>query len=175
MRGKPKRMRILVFLAGFLVGITLMVGCSGKSEEAGVPSKNQYVEAGGGVTFDYPGRWVTTSASSQYAIVSLADPQAKAVSITVEKRAMPTGYTLKRFNDELVTSMNPAQVLSGTFPTIAGVSACETVFKADDSQVRIVNLEKNDTMYTILCRAPAAAFDSVQTAFNTVINSFKVP
>lgn len=172
MTGRQRKIGIPTFLVALLVGTTLIVGCSGKSGEAGAPTTKQYAE--NGISFNYPGTWVITSPSSQYAIVMLTDPQAKTVSITVEKRTMPSGYTLKTFNDELVIGIKPSHVLSGTFPTIAGAPACETVFRANDSQVRIVNLEKDDNMYTILCSAPAATFSNAQTSFNMVINSFKV-
>jgi len=135
------------------------------------PTTKHYT--GDKISFDYPGNWVTTSPSSQYAIVTFIDPQAKTVSVTVEKRAIPSGYTLKRFNDELGIGMNPTQTISGSFPTVAGVSACDSVFKINDSQFRMVNLEKDGNMYTILCNAPAATFDNAQTSFNMVINSFK--
>ena len=87
---------------------------------------------------------------------------------------MPSGYTLKRFNDELVIGMTPTQVISGTFPTVAGVSACETVFKTKDFQARFVCLEKNGELYNILCTAPPEVFDKTQTSFDMIINSFKV-
>jgi len=125
------------------------------------------------ISFDYPGNWVTASPSSQYAIVTFIDPQAKTVSVTVEKRAIPPGYTLKIFNDELGMGMKPTQMISGSFPTVAGVSACDSVFKINDSQFRMVNLEKDGNMYTILCNAPAATFDNAQSSFNRLINSFK--
>ena len=57
--------------------------------------------------------------------------------------------------------------------TVAGVSACDSVFKINDSQFKTVNLEKDRNLYTILCNAPAATFDNAQTSFNMVINSFK--
>jgi hypothetical protein len=125
------------------------------------------------ISFDYPGNWVTTSPSSQYAIVTFIDPQAQTISVTVEKRAIPSGYTLKIFNDELAMGMNPTQIISGSFPTVAGVSACDSVFKINDTQFRMVNLEKDGNMYTILCNAPAATFDNAQISFNMVINSFQ--
>jgi hypothetical protein len=126
------------------------------------------------ISFDYPGNWVTTNPGSQYAIVTFIDSQAQTISVTVEKRAIPSGYTLKIFNDELAMSMKPTQYISGSSPTLAGVSACDSVFKINDSQFRMVNLEKDGNMYTILCNAPAATFDNAQTSFNMVINSFKV-
>ncbi len=129
--------------------------------------------AGDTISFDYPGNWVTASPSSQYAIVTFIDPQAKTISVTVEKRVIPSGYTLKRFNDELAMGMKPTLYISGSLPTIAGVSACDSVFQINDSQFRMVNLEKDGNMYTILCNAPAATFDNAQSSFNRVINSFK--
>ena len=135
------------------------------------PTTKHYT--GDTISFDYSGNWVTTSPSSQYAIVTFIDPQAKTVSVTVEKRATPSGYTLEIFNYELVMGMKPTQMISGGFMTVAGVSACDSVFKTNDSQFRTVNLEKDGNMYTILCNAPEATFDNARTSFNMVINSFK--
>ena len=135
------------------------------------PTAKHYT--GDTISFDYPSNWVTTSPSSQYAIITFTDPQATTVSVTVEKRTIPSGYTLKRFNDELGMSMNPTQMVSGSFPNVAGVSACDSVFKINDLQFRMVNLEKDENMYTILCNAPAATFDNAQSSFNMVIKSFK--
>jgi len=166
---KTRGLGASIYLAVMIIGMIVLTGCAGGGKET--PSANHF-EAGG-VSFDYPGTWETVSPSSQYAIVTIADSQVKTIWIAVEKRAIPAGYTLKGFNDELVIGMKPAQVISGTFPTIAGVTACETVFKTDDSQVKVVNLEKDGNMYTILCSAPATAFANAQTSFNKVINSFK--
>jgi hypothetical protein len=135
------------------------------------PTTKHYT--GDTISFDYPGNWVTASPSSQYAIVTFIDPQAKTISVTLEKRAIPSGYTLKRFNDELAMGMKPTLYISGSLPTIAGVSACDSVFQINDSQFRMVNLEKDGNMYTILCNAPAATFDNAQSSFNRLINSFK--
>ena len=168
---KGKGLSALVYLGVLILGVTLIAGCAGGAKETENPTTKHYT--GDTISFDYPGNWVTTSPSSQYAIVTFIDPQAKTVSVTVEKRAIPSGYTLKIFNVELGFGMKPTQMISGSFPTVAGVSACDSVFKINDSQFRMVNLEKDGNMYTILCNAPAATFDNAQTSFNMVINSFK--
>ena len=167
---KGEGLSALVCLGVLILGVTLIAGCAGGAKETENPTTKHYT--GDTISFDYPGNWVTTSPSSQYAIVTFIDPQAETVSVTVEKRAIPSGYTLKIFNDELGFGMKPTQMITGSFPTVAGVSACDSVFKIDDSQFRMVNLEKDGNMYTILCNAPAATFDNAQTSFNMIINSF---
>jgi len=161
---KVKRLRALACLGALILGATLIIGCAGGEVK-------HFAE--NGISFDYPKTWGPGNSSNPNAIAALVSPST-GVFVVVLKETLPSGYTLKQFNDETVMSMNPTQMISGTFPTVAGVEACDSVFKTDDSQMRIVILEKNGNIYVIICSAPVAAFDNAQTSFNTVINSFQV-
>ena len=165
------KLGMIVFLSVLIIGALLIVGCGGVKEQETSSATKHYAE--NGISFDYPETWGPGNSSDPNAIAALISPVG-GFFIVVLKETMPSGYTLKTFNDETVMSMNPTQMISGSFPTVAGVSACDSVFKTNDSQMRIVILEKNGNVYVIICSAPAAAFDNAQTSFNMVINSFSV-
>jgi predicted Zn-dependent protease len=165
-----KRLRALACLGVLILGVTLIIGCGNGGAET--PTTKHFTE--NGISFDYPKTWGSGNSSNPNAIAALVSPTTE-VFVVVLKETLPSGYTLKRYNDETVNSLNPTQqTISETSPTVAGVPACDSVFKTDDSQMRIVILEKNDNVYVIICSAPVAAFDNAQTSFNTVINSFQV-
>ena len=169
MKNNVIKLGMLVFLSVLIIGTFLIVGC-GTQEQGASSATKHYAE--NGISFGYSNTWGLGNSSNSNAIAALVSPTGG--FIVVLKETMPSGYTLKRFNDETVMSMNPTQMMSGTFPTVAGVSACDSVFKTIDSQMRIVSLEKNGSICVIICSAPVAEFDNAQLSFNMVINSFKV-
>ena len=170
MKNNVIKLGMLAFLSVLIIGALLIVGCGGTKEQGASSATKHYAE--NGISFDYPNTWGPGNSNSPNAIAALVSPTG--AFLVVSKETMPSGYTLKIFNDETVMSMNPAQMISGTFPTVAGVSACESVFKTNDAQVRTVIMEKDGNIYVIICSAPVAIFDNAQTSFNMVINSFKV-
>ena len=166
---------MLVLLSTFIIGSLFIAGCGGTktqgtSTTTTTPATTkQYAE--NGISFDYPNTWGPGNSSNPKAIASLVSPTGP--FLVVLKEALPPGYTLKTFNDQTVMGMNPMQMISGQFPTVAGVPACESVFKTTDVQVRTDILEKDGNAYVIICSASMAVFDNAQTSFNMVINSFK--
>jgi hypothetical protein len=170
MKNNVIKLGMLAFLSVLIIGV-LLAGCGGSGEQGASSATKHYAE--NGISFDYPNTWGAGNSSDPNAIAALVSPST-GVFVVVLKETMPSGYTLKIFNDETVMSMNPTQMIAGTFPTVAEVPACESVFKTNDSQMRTVILEKNDNIYVIICSAPVAEFDNAQTSFNMVINSFEV-
>jgi hypothetical protein len=170
MKNNVIKLGMLGFLSVLIIGALLIAGCGGTKEQGTSSATKHYAE--NGISFDYPNTWGTGSSSNSNAIAALISPTGEFV--VVLKETMPSGYTLKIFNDETVMSMNPTQMMSGSFPTVAGVSACDSVFKTNDSQMRTVILEKNGSVYVIICSAPVATFDNAQTSFNMAINSLEV-
>ncbi len=166
---KVKRLRALACLGVLILGATLIIGCGGGGAET--PTTKHFAE--NGISFDYPKTWGSGNSSNPNAIAALVSPSA-GVFVVVLKETLPSGYTLEQFNDQTVNSFNPTQTISETLPTVAGVPAYDSVFKTDDSQMRIVILEKNGNIYVIICSAPVATFDDAQTSFNMAINSFQV-
>lgn len=170
MKHNAIKVGMVALLSVLMVGTLLIVGCGGSQGQGPSPARSHY--SGNGISFDYPETWGPGNSDNPNAVATFVSETGEFV--VVLKQTMPPGYTLKRFNDETVMSMEPTQVISGTFPTVAGVSACDTVFRAGDSQMRTVILEKSGNVYVIICAAPVAAFDDAQTSFNMVIESFKV-
>ncbi len=164
------KLRMLIFLSVLIIGSLLIVGCGGSDDQGTSPGTKHYAQ--NGISFDYPNTWGPGNSSNPNAIAALVSQEG---FIVILKETLPAGYTLKRFNDETVMSFNPTQIISGSFPTVDGVSACDTVFQTSDSQMRFVILEKNGNAYVIICSAPAAKFDDAQASFNMLINSFMVP
>ena len=181
MKNNIFKLGMLAFLPVLIIGCFLIVGCGGSKEQIASSSTNQVTSststakhyAENGISFDYPNTWGTGNSNSPNAIAALVSQTGAFLVVT--KEAMPSGYTLKIYNDQTVMNMNPTQMMSGTFPTVAGLSACESVFKTTDAQVRTVILEKDNVAYVIICSSPVATFENAQTSFNMVINSFKVP
>jgi hypothetical protein len=169
------KLGMLVFLSTLILVSLFVAGCGG-TETQGVSTTTttattkQY--AANGISFDYPNTWGPGNSSNPNAIAALVSPTGP--FLVVLKEALPSGYTLKTFNDQTVMGMNPMQMISGQYPTVAGVPACESVFKTNDAQVRTDILEKDGNAYVIICSAPMAIFDNAQTSFNMVINSFKL-
>lgn len=161
---------VTVFLLMIIVGV-LLAGCGGSAGPGTSTGTKHYAQ--NGISFDYPDSWGPGNSSSPNAIAALVSNQ-ESIFVVILKETLPEGYTLKRFNDETVMSFNPTKVISGSFPTVDGVEACDTVFQTSDSQMRFVILEKNGSAYVIIGGASPATFDNAQNGFNTVINSFKV-
>ena len=170
MKNNVVKPTMLAFLSMLIIGALLIVGCGGTKEQVASPETKHYAE--NGISFDYPNTWGSGNSNSPNAIAALVSQTGAFLIVT--KETLPSGYTLKTFNDETVMSMNPTQMISGMFPTVAGLSACESVFQTNDAQVRTVIMEKDNIAYVIICSAPVAIFDNAQTSFNMVINSFKV-
>ena len=129
--------------------------------------------SGSGISFDYPDTWGTETPNTPDMIVALGDRQAGVVFVA-GKSTMPSGSTLKIVNDQVVMSMNPTRVISGSFPVVDGVTACETVFEAQDARIIFVCLEKNGMIYSMFGYASPEGFDAARTGFDMAINSFKV-
>ena len=166
---------MLLLLSTLIIGSLFIAGCGGTKDQGATTTTTsattkQY--AANGISFDYPNTWGAGNSNNPNAIASLVS--STGAFLVVLKEPLPSGYTLKTFNDQTVMGMNPAQMMSGTFPTVAGVSACESVFKTSDAQMRTDILEKDGTAYVIIFSAPMATFDNAQTSFNMVINSFKL-
>jgi predicted Zn-dependent protease len=171
MKNNVSKLGMLIFLSVLIIGALSLAGCGDTTGQETSPVTKHYAK--NGISFDYPNTWGPGNSSSPNAIAALVSNE-EALFIVILKETMPDGYTLKRFNDETVMSFNPTQIISGSFPTVDGVSACDTVFQANDSQMRFVILEKNGSVYVIICSAPVTTFDGAQNSFNMVINSFKV-
>ena len=94
---------------------------------------------------------------------------------------MPSGFTLKQFYDDTYAQYaqdSTFQAISNKTIKVNGLTGYENVHKSIVNGVlkeeRVVWLEKNGNAYVILCGASIGDFDSQQSNFNMVINSFKI-
>jgi hypothetical protein len=170
---KVKRLRALACLGVLILGVTLITGCAGGATET--PTTNHFEASG--ISFDYPSTWKTLTSDDPTRIAYFSEVETNTI-VQVIKQDMPTGFTLKTYHDNVVTSIMVGQPISGNPLTVSGVNAYETVFDAQsvnqDMRFRWVSLEKDGTVYDIAFAVAPESFDEVNSDFDTVINSFEV-
>ena len=169
---KTKRSRALACLGVLILGIVLIMGCGG-----GVvtPTTEHFAESG--ISFDYPGTWDKLPPVDPARLAYFSELETGTV-VQVITGALPSGYTLKDYHDTLVLQLMEGEPISEKSLTVSGVPASETVFngKSDnkDWRWRVVSLEKDGTIYSIVFATAPASFDEVNEGFDTVVNSFQV-
>lgn len=102
--------------------------------------------------------------------------------VVVQKVAMPSGATLKQAYDstyQQFAQQNPSfKTVSESTRTVDGTTAYVNVHTVDVSGVQkqeeAVWLEKNGSIYVILCGALPSEFQGQQANFDAIINTFKV-
>lgn len=175
-------MKKYLFAIALLSFVILASGCTteeGNKTTTTTPTKTY---AQGGISFDYPESWEVANATTANAIVAVADPQNKQTLVVIQKTALPSGQTLKETFDATYSQYeaqipNYQKISDGTL-TVDGVTAYERIHKVNvdstQKQERAVWLEKNGTIYVILCGALPEDFDKEKANFDIIINSFKV-
>jgi hypothetical protein len=170
---KIKRLRALACLGVLILGVSLIIGCGGGGAQA--PTTAHF--AAGGVSFDYPSAWKTLKSDDPARIAYFNEVETGTI-VQVITEALPSGFTLKTYHDNMVISMMEGQPISGNPLTVAGVNAYETVFntKVSDQELRmrLVSLEKDGTAYDIAFATAPSSFDKVKKDFDTVVNSFQI-
>ena len=171
MNDKLLKPSMAIILSSLLVIIVFLIaGCAGSKGQAVSPATKEYTE--NGISFEYPGDWEAGSSTSPNTIAALVSPAGAYFVVTRE--AVSSDFELKTSHDNLVTSMEPTQIISRDYLTVAGVSAYEIVFKTKDAQYWVVSLEKDNVWYNLFCSAPPDLFEEARTEFSSIINSFKV-
>lgn len=170
---KVKRLRALACLGVLILGAALIIGCAGGGTQA--PPTSHF--AAGGVSFDYPSTWKTLASDDPARIAYFSEVETGTITQVITE-ALPSGFTLKTYHDNMVISMMEGEPISGNPLTVAGVTAYETVFNAkvgnQDLRMRLVSLEKDGTVYDIAFATAPGSFSEVNDGFDTVINSFEV-
>ncbi|HML04888.1 MAG TPA: PsbP-related protein [Methanobacterium sp.] len=157
---------------------------------SGCTSQKQNNYSSNGISFNYPNNWKEiTNVTTQNAIVAVGDPdsadqQTKNVNtlVVVQKVALPSGSTLKQFYDSTYAqfaAQDPSfKTISDTTTTVDGTTAYINTHTVNVNGVqkeeKAVWLEKNGSVYVILCGTLPPIFDSQQANFNMIINSFKI-
>jgi len=138
-----------------------------------------------GVSFQYPHSWGVATLSSPNGVVAVGDPNTvvngnPTTSVVIQKANATASSGLKYaydqnyanfFNNTGKTKVSEAQL------TLNGATVYENVYTSSEEGVakkyRAVWLQKGSTIYVILCSARTEAYDSQQTNFDLVINSFQ--
>jgi hypothetical protein len=173
-RMKVKRLRVLACLGVLILGATLIIGCAGGAVQA-PPTTSHF--AASGVSFDYPSTWKTLKSDEPARIAYFSEVGTGTV-VQVITEALPSGFTLKTYHDNMAISMMVGEPISGNPLTVAGVDAYEIVFNTkagnQDLRMRLVSLEKDGMAYDIAFATAPSSFDKVRKDFDTVIDSFQV-
>lgn len=170
---KAKRLRVLACLGVLILGVSMIIGCAGGGTQA--PPTSHF--AAGGISFDYPSTWKTLESDDPARLAYFSEVETGTV-VQVITEALPSGFTLKTYHDNMVIPLMEGQPISGNPLTVAGVDAYETVFNAkignQDFQMRLLSLEKDGMAYDIAFATAPSSFDKVKKDFDTVVNSFQV-
>lgn len=142
-----------------------------------------------GISFNYSSSWQEISnIKTQDALVGVGDPDSVDeptnrvnTLVIVQKVPVPSNSTFKQFYDDTYAKYaqdSTFQTVSNKTIKVNGLTGYENVHKIIVNGVlkeeRVIWLEKNGNVYTILCGALIGDFDSQQANFNTVINSFHI-
>jgi hypothetical protein len=166
-----------------LVGVVLVSGCSFNV------GYNLY--DGNGISFKYPYSWdelspdkLSTSNGTAQIIAAVANPETQQngeyrtlvyiqradLNMTMDQAMASNRAAIESSNANIVSEQDitvngaPAKELNYTFNAASGVAKKE----------RLIAFEKNNKRYYIICSAPVDEFDSQQSNFNQIINSFTV-
>lgn len=185
-------MKKYIFVIALLAIVIAASGCTDTGNQtanqtkSNVPTKTYQNDQ---LSFEYPETWVEVNASSTPSVVvAVGDPKSADSNgnintlTAIQKAPLPSGSTLKDTFD--ATYQNFAQtettykMVSEGSITVNGISGYENIHTIDVKGVtkkeRAVWLEKNGTIYVILCGALPANFDTANADFNVIINSFKI-
>jgi hypothetical protein len=139
------------------------------------------------VTFQYPADWVVVQSTSPNAVAAVADPNSvisgtnsPTTQVVIQKPNVTSSTNLtEAYDDNYANFFNNTgnQKVSEANITTDKLTALENIYTSSASgiekQYRAVWLEKNSTIYVILCSAKKADFDSLQSKFDIIINSFQ--
>ncbi|MGB9979776.1 PsbP-related protein [Methanobacterium sp.] len=142
-----------------------------------------------GISFNYSGNWQEISnIKTQDALVGVGDPDSVDeptnrvnTLVIVQKVPVPSNSTLKQFYEDTYAKYaqdSTFQTVSNKTIKVNDLNGYENVHKIIVDGVlkeeRVIWLEKDGNVYVILCGALIGDFDSQQSNFDRVINSFKI-
>ena len=138
------------------------------------------------ISFTYPGSWEVVNATSQNAIVAVADLNSvqngtPTTLVVIQKTDIPAGSDINTiYNSNYATFFNNTnyQRISDGNITVNGQNAPENVYETNTTvnpiQYSAVWLNESGSIYVILSAAPASNFNNETMNFNLILNSFKV-
>lgn len=175
-------MRRYLLLMFTLLAVVMASGCVTDQDDNATKTFNQ-----NNVTFQYPEDWVVVQTTSPNAVAAVADPNSvisntnsPTTQVVIQKPNVTTATDLQEAYDEnYATFFNNTgnQRVSEANITTDKLTAVENIYTSSSSgiekQYRAVWLEKNSTIYVILCSSKKADFESLQSKFDIIINSFQ--
>ena len=174
-------MRRYLLLMFALLAVMMASGCiTDQGNETKTFTQNN-------ITFQYPATWVVVQTTSPDAVAAVADPSSvisgtnsPTTQVVIQKPNVTSSTNLtEAYNDNYATFFNNTgnQKVSEANITTDKLTALENIYTSSSSgiekQYRAVWLEKNNTIYVILCSAKKADFESLQSKFDIIINSFQ--
>ncbi|MBU4534719.1 MAG: hypothetical protein KKF16_02545 [Euryarchaeota archaeon] len=176
---------LTIILLGVFAAGCVDSGEEGTSQTTDIPSQTF---SGSGISFEYPEAWPSDLESeTPNSLVVVGDPESQDANgsittlVAIQSTTLPSGQTLKETFDATYStaeSNTNFESISQRSLTLNGVEAYENIHRINvngvQKQERAVWLEKNGTIYVILCGALPADFDAQQKNFDLIINSFKI-
>ncbi|MEN6329938.1 MAG: PsbP-related protein [Methanobacteriaceae archaeon] len=175
-------MRRYLLLMFTLLAVVMASGCVTDQGDNATKTFSQ-----NNVTFQYPSDWVVVQTTSPDAVAAVADPSSvisgtnsPTTQVVIQKPNVTAGTNLtEAYNDNYATFFNETgyQKVSEANITTDKLTALENIYTSSASgiekQYRAVWLEKNSTIYVILCSSKKADFESLQSKFDIIVNSFQ--
>lgn len=138
------------------------------------------------ISFTYPSTWIVSNTTSPDAVVAVADPKtiqagSPTTSVVIQKPPVTTGTNLTDVYDANYASFfnntGFQQISSGNI-SVNGSDGLAAVYETNNTsgaqkEYQAVWISSNGTIYVILSSSLASDFESQQTNFNQIVNSFK--
>jgi len=167
-----------IFVIAILALVVFASGCTSEAQ-----NKTYNVS---GISFTYPGTWseiskdqINLTGDSASAIVGVTDESGQ-IGILIQSTPS-SSESLKSFIsiNKAGIKKNGYNILSDKTTTVNGVQAHQIIFagtgSSGNSTKYVMTLfKKNNKIYYIVFNSPPEDFDSQQTNYNMVLNSFKV-
>ena len=176
-------------LAIILISVVIIAsGCINKGNQtANNTSNSTKTYNGDEFNFNYPANWQQISNEAPNSVVAFGDPNSTdssgntQINVVIQKVAKPSNMTLQEYYNTTYTqfaseNIGYKPVSNGTIE-INGKSALENVYIINSGvqkEQRAIWIQNNNVIYTILCSAPVSNYNSQQSNFNMIINSFKI-
>lgn len=175
-------------LAIFIISTVIIAsGCTDKGNQTSSSANKTQIYSGNEFTFQYPSNWKQVTSQALNSTVAFGDPSSTdankttKIDVVIQKAVMPRGVNLQNYYNATYTQFMAQNLgfkpVSEGIIVINGMTGLEIVYKinsTDPKQQRAVWLQKKNTIYIILCSAPASSYNSQQENFDTIVNSFKL-
>lgn len=158
---------------------------SGCTSDQTISTKNF---SAGGMSFNYPDTWNASSqlgANATQIVVAnqdfISSNGTKGSVVLILKVANASTSNMTQARQDLVTqAQQSGQNVTNKSITIGGINASDISYTGTDSQgnkayARLVDFEKNNTLYLLLFATGGGAdVNSAQTSFDVIVRSFKI-